>query len=292
MPGIKPGMTFLIWNRYLKGSCMPNPIDDICYELALANRIIAHEGVLDGFGHVSVRHPLKRDHYLLSRSRSPELVEPGDILELDIDSNVVTPGNILPYGECVIHGEIFRARPDVMAVVHHHSPAILPFCLTDLKLVPIMGLGSVMGAEVPSWDSADEFGDTPMVLTTNEQGASLARALGPHAMVLMRRHGATVVGASLKEVVFRSIMTHRNAELLLRALTAGNGKVTPLSAGEAKLAHDYSLQMRPLGRAWEYWVTRLTKAGELPPKTKTLVEKGSAKPGRKAKKKTKAARRR
>jgi ribulose-5-phosphate 4-epimerase/fuculose-1-phosphate aldolase len=268
---------------------VPSVIDDICYQLALANRIVAYEGVLDGFGHISVRHPEKPDHYLLSRSRSPELVEPGDILELDADSEVVTPGDILPYGECVIHGEIFRARPDVMAIVHHHSPAILPFCLTDLKLVPIMGLGSVMGEEVPSWDSADEFGDTPMVLTTIEHGASLARALGPHAMVLMRRHGATVVGASLKEVVFRSIMTHRNAELLLRALTVGNGKVTPLSAGEAKLAHDYSLQARPLGRAWEYWVTRLTKAGELPPKTKTLV---GAKAKGKAKAKKKTARRR
>jgi class II aldolase/adducin N-terminal domain-containing protein len=127
---------------------------------------------------------------------------------------------------------------------------------------------------VPSWDGHDEFGDTPMVLTTNAEGASLARALGPHSMVLMRRHGATVVGSSLKEVVFRSIMTHRNAELLLRALTVGNGKVTPLSAGEQKLSHDYSLQARPLGRAWEYWVTRLTKAGELPPRTKTLVGKG------------------
>jgi HCOMODA/2-hydroxy-3-carboxy-muconic semialdehyde decarboxylase len=208
----------------------------------------------------------------LSRSRSPELVEPGDILELNADSEVVTPGNILPYGECVIHGEIFRARPDVTAICHHHSQAILPFCLTDLPLVPINGLGSVMGERVPSWDSQDEFGDTPMVLTTIPQGASLARTLGPHAMVLMRRHGATVVGASLQEVVFRSIMTHRNAELLLRAHAVG--KVTPLTAGEARLAHHYSLQARPLGRAWEYWVTRLTKAGELPRRVRTLVGSG------------------
>jgi ribulose-5-phosphate 4-epimerase/fuculose-1-phosphate aldolase len=254
---------------------MPNAIDDLCYQLALANRIVAHEGVLDGFGHISVRHPDKPDHYLLSRSRSPELVEPGDILELDIDSNVVTPGNILPYGECVIHGEIFRARPDVMTIVHHHSPAIMPFCLTDLKLVPINSLGATMGDVVPSWDSAHEFGDTPMVLTTNEQGASLARALGPHWMVLMRRHGATVVGRSMKEAVFRSIMTHRNADLQLRAYAVAD--VTPLSPGETKLSHDYSLQERPLNRAWEYWVTRLTKAGELPPKTKTLVGKGAGK---------------
>ena len=265
---------------------MPNAIDDICYQLALANRIVAHEGVLDGFGHISVRHPEQPDHYLLSRSRSPELVEPGDILEFDLDSNLLTPGNILPYGECVIHGEIFRARPDVMAVCHHHSQAILPFCLTDLKLVPINSLGSVMGAVVPSWDSLDEFGDTPMVLTTNEQGASLARALGPHAMVLMRRHGATVVGASLKEVVFRSIMTHRNAELQLRAHLVG--KVTPLTKGEAKLSEDYTLRERPMGRAWEYWVTRLKKAGELPPRTRTRVG-GKARAGDKTKAAGKAA---
>jgi ribulose-5-phosphate 4-epimerase/fuculose-1-phosphate aldolase len=270
---------------------MPNVIDDLCYQLALANRMIAHEGVIDAFGHVSVRHPEKPDHYLLSRSRSPELVEPGDILELDADSEVVTPGDILPYGECVIHGEIFRARPDVMAIVHHHSPAILPFCLTDVKLVPINSLGATMGSEVPSWDSADEFGDTPMVLTTIEQGASLARALGPHAMVLMRRHGATVVGSSLKEVVFRSIVTHRNAELLLRALAVGNGKVSALSPGEQKLSHDYSLQERPLGRAWEYWETRLTKAGELPPRTKTLVGGKGGKAKKSAKKAKRGGRR-
>lgn len=268
---------------------MPNAIDDLCYQLALANRIVAHEGVLDGFGHISVRHPDKPGHYLLSRSRSPELVEPGDILELDIDSNVVTPGNILPYGECVIHGEIFRARPDVTTIVHHHSPALMPFCLTDVKLVPINSLGATMGEVVPSWDSAHEFGDTPMVLTTNEQGASLARALGPHWLVLMRRHGATVVGRSMKEAVFRSIMTYRNAELQLRAYTVAD--VTPLSPGETRLSHDYSLQERPLNCAWEYWVTRLTKAGELPPRTKTLVGgKGGGKTASKPKAAKKAKR--
>jgi HCOMODA/2-hydroxy-3-carboxy-muconic semialdehyde decarboxylase len=115
-----------------------------------------------------------------------------------------------------------------------------------------------------------------MVLTSNEEGASLARALGQNSMVLMRRHGVTVVGASLKEVVFRSIMGHRNAEHLLRAITVGNGKVTPLSEGEQKLSESYSLAARPLGRAWEYWETRLKKAGELPPRTKTLVGKSKA----------------
>ena len=243
---------------------MPSSSDEACYALALANRIVAHEGVLDGFGHISVRHPGNAGRYLLSRSRSPELVEPADILEFTLDSEKVTPGDILPYGECVIHGEIYKARPDVNAVCHHHSAAVLPFCVTGIELQPIMGLGATMGAKVPFWDSADEFGDTPMVLTTAAHGASLARTLGPHAMVLMRRHGATVVGASLQEVVFRSIHTHRNAELLLRARTLG--EVTPLSEGEAEMACAYSLRERPMGRAWEYWVTRLAKAGELPPK--------------------------
>jgi len=244
---------------------MPNAVEDACYALALANRIVAYEGVLDGFGHVSVRHPEKPDHYLLSRSRSPELVEPADILEFTLDSEKVTPGDVLPYGECVIHGEIFKARPDVKAICHHHSVAILPFCVTGKTLLPMNGLGSVMGATVPFWDSRDEFGDTPMVVTTAARGASLARALGPHAMVLMRRHGATVVGASLQEVVFRSIYSHRNAELQLRA--AALGEVAPLSEGEAAMACAYSLRERPMGRAWEYWVTRLTKAGELPPRS-------------------------
>src|ERR1044072_5788983 len=104
---------------------MPNVIDDLCYQLALANRMVAYEGVLDGFGHISVRHPEKPGHYLLSRSRSPELVEPGHTPELVACWEVLKAGNILPYGECVIHGEIFRAGPDVTAIVHHHSPAIL-----------------------------------------------------------------------------------------------------------------------------------------------------------------------
>jgi ribulose-5-phosphate 4-epimerase/fuculose-1-phosphate aldolase len=257
---------------------MPKAVDEACYTLSLANRIVAYEGVLDGFGHISVRHPGNPNHYLLARSRSPELIEPSDILEFTLDSNKVVPSDILPYGECVIHGEIYKLRPDVNAVCHHHSAAVLPFCVTGVDLVPIMGLGATMGATVPFWDSADEFGDTPMVLTTAAHGASLARTLGPHAMVLMRRHGATVVGKSLQEVVFRSIFSHRNAELLLRARAVG--PVTPLSKGEAAMACDYSLRERPMGRAWEYWITRLTKAGELPerPKAKRkAVKKRAAK---------------
>jgi HCOMODA/2-hydroxy-3-carboxy-muconic semialdehyde decarboxylase len=242
---------------------MPNALDQACYQLALANRIVAHEGVLDGFGHISIRHPDDPARYLLSRSRSPELVKPSDILEFSLDSKLLTPSSELPYGECVIHGCIYQLRPDVNAVCHHHSMAILPFCVTGVALRPLIGLGATMGGAVPFWDSRDEFGDTPMVVTTPEQGLSLARALGAHAMVLMRRHGATVVGATLQETVFRSIFSHRNAELQLRAQALG--EIAPLTQGEAALAESYSLRVRPMGRAWEYWTTRLAKAGELPP---------------------------
>jgi ribulose-5-phosphate 4-epimerase/fuculose-1-phosphate aldolase len=242
---------------------MPDALDQARYQLALANRIVAHEGVLDGFGHISIRHPDDPGRYFLARSRSPELIEPSDILEFSLDSKLITPTSELPYGECVIHGCIYQARPDIQAVCHHHSMAILPFCVTGATLQPLVGLGATMGAAVPLWDSRDEFGDTPMVVTTAEQGRSLARALGPNAMVLMRRHGATVVGATLQETVFRTIFSHRNAELQLRALALG--EITPLSPGEAALAEAYSLKARPMGRAWEYWTTRLAKAGELPP---------------------------
>lgn len=241
---------------------MPDDLQEACYQLAIANRIVAHEGVIDAFGHVSIRHPGDPSRYLLSRSRSPELVEPSDILEFTLDSKMITQTTEQPYGECVIHGSIYQLRPDVTAVCHHHSVAILPFCVTRATLKPLIGLGATMGGAVPVWDSRDEFGDTPMVVTTPEQGLSLARALGSHAMVLMRRHGATVVGASLQDTVFRTIYSHRNAELQLRA--ASLGEVEPLTPGEAEMAGAYSLRPRPMGRAWEYWTTRLAKAGELP----------------------------
>jgi len=244
---------------------MSHALDDARYLLALANRIVAHEGVLDGFGHISIRHPADPERYLLARSRSPELIEPSDILEFSLDSKLLTQTSHLPYGECVIHGCIYQARPDVNAVCHHHSASILPFCITGVALEPVNGLGATMGVTVPFWDSRDEFGDTPMVVTTQEQGQSLARALASHAMVLMRRHGATVVGATLQEAVFRTIFSHRSAELQLRA--AALGAVAPLTRGEAELAEAYSLRPRPMERAWEYWTTRLAKAGELPPQS-------------------------
>lgn len=237
---------------------MPNLLAEACYELALANRIIAHEGVLDGFGHVSMRHPTDPGRYLLARSRSPELIEPADIFEFTLDSEPVAAKGVTLYGERVIHGCIYQARPDVNAVCHHHSPSVLPFCITGIELVPVFHMGAVLGTAAPFWDSRDEFGDTNLLVRTPEEGASHARALGPHWMLLLRRHGASLAGKSVRECVFRSIYTTRNAELQLRAMAIGT--LGPLSAGEAEKCGGHNLGARGVERAWEYWVTRLQKA--------------------------------
>jgi HCOMODA/2-hydroxy-3-carboxy-muconic semialdehyde decarboxylase len=243
---------------------MPDALAQARHDLAVANRICAHEGIIDAFGHISVRHPKRPDRYLISRSRSPELVEPGDIYEFTLDSEPVKSlGKHQPYGELVIHGEIYKARPDVNAVAHHHGMAFLPFCNTGSELKPLYHMGAQIGQKVPFWDSRDEFGDTSLLVVKPEEGRSLAKTLGPHWLVLMRRHGVTVVARNLPELVFRTIYSYRNAELQLMIQAQGL-PLSPLTAGEAKLAWERNLQPRPQARAWEYWSTRLKKAGEYP----------------------------
>jgi ribulose-5-phosphate 4-epimerase/fuculose-1-phosphate aldolase len=249
----------------------------LLYELAMANRIVAHEGVLDAFGHVSIRHPSKPDRYFLSRSRSPELVEVADFYEYDLDSQPVVTPMLAMYSERVIHGEIYKARPDVMAVCHHHAPSILSYCITGERLVPVFHLGAVIG-HVPFWDQRDEFGDTNMLVQQPAEGASLARALGQHSLVLMRRHGATVASTSLRELVFRTIYGARNAEYQTQAKLVGT--ISPLSPGEVEKAGALPKQPNTVSRAWEYWATRLAKRGGMPPKVaakRATVKRASAK---------------
>lgn len=213
---------------------------DLLEDIVLASRILADQGVLDGFGHVSARNPAAADRFFLSRARAPELVERGDILEFDADSKPLAPTPHRIFAERVIHGAIYRARPDVTAVCHHHAPSMLPFCITGTALVPVFHLGATMGASVPVWDSQDEFGDTDLLVSTREQGQSLARALGEDWTVLMRRHGVTVAGRSVREVVFRAVYGARNAEILSRAVALG--EVKPLTPGERELAGEFNLE--------------------------------------------------
>ena len=241
---------------------MPVNLDDVRRELAIGNRIVANEGVLDAFGHVSMRHPDNPNRYFLSRSRSPQLVEPGDLIEYDLDSQPLKEPGTTQYSERVIHGEIYKARPDVMSVCHHHSPAFMPLLTTGSDYVPIFHLGAVGGFKPPFWDQYDEFGDTDMLVKKPAEGASLARALGKHDMVLMKRHGVTVVGASVKMCVFRSIYSSRNAEYQVNGMALG--KIDALRPGEIELAGKIASSTTGLDRAWEYWLQRLTRAGLLP----------------------------
>ena len=260
-------------DRTWENASVPNKLDEARDLLARANRMIANEGVLDAFGHVTMRHPTDPGRYLMSRSRGPELVQPEDIQEFTLDSQIVKPIEARLYGERVIHGEIYKARPEVMAVCHHHAASILPFCISGMELKPVYHLGATMGGTVPFWDSRDDFGDTTLIVAKPEEGASLARALGPNWIVLMRRHGATVVGTTLHELTFRTIYTARNAAMQIEA--HGLGHVSPLNAAETELAGEYNLRPGPVARAWEYWSVRLDKAegNWAAPKAKTAAPK-------------------
>ena len=240
---------------------MPNILFEARRELALANRIVANEGIIDAFGHVSMRHPDNPKRYFLSRSRAPELVTPEDFIEYDIESQPLRDPGVGQYSERVIHGEIYKARPEVNSVCHHHCPAFMPLLATGTDYMPIFHLGAVGGIRPPFWDQRDEFGDTNMLVVKPEEGASLARALGKHWMVLMMRHGVTVAGTSVRDCIFRSVFSARNAEYQVRAMTVGSNIAT-LSPGETKLAGQISAKTTGLTRSWEYWSMRVAnKAG-------------------------------
>jgi len=267
---------------------MADSLAAIREELSLANRILAHEGIVDAFGHISVRHPTDPGRFLISRHRAPELVAPEDILEYTLDTEPVHPTNVRHYGERVIHGCIYQARPDVMAVCHHHAPSVMPYAISRTPLVPVYHLGAGMGARVPFWDSRDDFGSTALVLVKPEEGRSLAKALGQAWVILMGRHGATVAGTSIRQTVFRTIFSCKNAELQTQARLLGN--VEPLDETEIELAAAYNLRPGPQERAWDYWAKRVrdaeaqVAAGTRSASARTAPKKAS-RPAKKAAKK-------
>jgi ribulose-5-phosphate 4-epimerase/fuculose-1-phosphate aldolase len=223
-------------------------------DLVIANRILAHEGVVDAYGHVSVRHPLYPERYLLSRSRSPELVEHADILEFDLDGNAVGADRRQPYFERFIHGAIYEARPDVHAVVHSHADEVLPFSITSMPLRPVILTASAIGAHIPVWDIRDHFGDTNLLVANMAQGRDLASCLGDDRVVLMRGHGFAAAGRSLPEVVKISVYMPRNAQILQDAMRLG--EVKGLSRGEIEIRSTVKPDAPDMRRAWEYWAMR------------------------------------
>jgi ribulose-5-phosphate 4-epimerase/fuculose-1-phosphate aldolase len=239
-------------------------------ELVTANRILAREGVVDSFGHVSIRHPEHPDRYLLSRARAPECIDAGDLMEFTLDGTPIAPGGRKPYAERFIHGAVYEARPEVRAVVHNHSPSVIPFGITATPLRPVMHMCASMGTHVPLWDSRTRFGDTNLLVTGMEMARDLAAALGQRSVALMRGHGCVVAGESLREVVFNSVYLELNANLQMKA--GSLGEITFLSDGEveAVLSTRSSFTFE---RAWEYWCRRASRPYDFRPMGGPLVDK-------------------
>ena len=224
---------------------------DALEELVLASHILADQGVVDGFGHVSIRHPVRPDIYLLSRSKAPEAVAPSDILEFSLDSQLLTPGEHQLFLERLIHGEIYAARPDVMAVVHSHSHSVVPLGVTRAEpLRSVCHMGGFLGVATPVFEIRDVRGpETDLLVRDRELGQALAASLGHHAAVLMRGHGVTVVGTTLRQAVFRSVYTEVNARLQTQAMQIG--PVTYLTQEEAREAA--ATNDGQVDRAWNLW---------------------------------------
>jgi ribulose-5-phosphate 4-epimerase/fuculose-1-phosphate aldolase len=219
-------------------------------ELVAGSRILAREGVLDGYGHISARSDKRPDRFVMSRSRAPALVTAADLMELDADSEPLPGDTRKGFIERYIHGEIYRTRPDVMAVVHSHSPSVIPFGVTRTKLRPIYHMGSFLWSGVPVWNIREVRKENDVLVRDRPLGQALASALGSCACVLMRGHGMTVVGESIREAVFRAIYTEMNARLQLQAQVL-EGPIEFLSEEEGKRAT--AANRGTLERPWELW---------------------------------------
>jgi ribulose-5-phosphate 4-epimerase/fuculose-1-phosphate aldolase len=239
-------------------------------ELVTANRILAREGVVDAFGHASIRHPAFPDRYILSRARAPECIDADDLMEFSLDGVAVDARGRKPYAERFIHGAVYEARPDVQAVVHNHSPTVIPFGITGTPLRPVMHMCASMGTQVPLWDSRTTFGDTNLLVTNMEMARDLAAALGSRSVALMRGHGCVVAGRSLREVVFNSVYLELNAQLQLKA--SALGAMTFLTDGEVE-AVLRSRASFTYERAWEYWCRRAGRAYDRRPLEGPLVDR-------------------
>ena len=219
-------------------------------DLVSANCILAGLAVLDGFGHVSARHPEHRDRYLLSRSLAPELVTRDDIMTFDLASAAQDGDTRTPYLERFIHGEIYARRPDVHAVVHSHSPSVVPFAASSVRLRPIYHMSGFLRAGAPVFEIRERFGVTDMLVRNAAQGGALAEVLADDAVILMRGHGFCAVGESLPVAVYRAVYTQFNAAVQQQAIVLG-GTITYLDPEEAALADETN--RRVISRPWDLW---------------------------------------
>ena len=218
-------------------------------KLALANRILYDQNVVDGFGHISVRHDKSPEHFLLSSNRAPGLVNASDILTYDFNGDLTEPSDKRSYLERFIHAEIYRARPDVMSVVHSHSQSVIPFGATGQRLRPIFHMSGFLGSGSALFEIRDTAGNTDMLIRDMGLGKALAQSLGQHNCVLMRGHGSTTVGSSIEVAVYRAIYAEINAKLQIQA--AALGPINFLTEEEAALAA--ATTEGQVVRAWDLW---------------------------------------
>ncbi len=224
-------------------------------DLVIASRTLAEHGVIDAYGHASARSEANPQRYLMARNLAPELVTEADILEYDLESNPIAAGGIAVYNERFIHGEIYKARPDVMAIVHNHSHAVVPFSCTGVALQPMFHMSAFIGLGVPGWDIRDARKGSDMLVRDAFLGQHLARALGKHPAVLMRGHGSTVVGENIQRAVGRSVYLDINARMQMDAIALANGERPIVFMDEAEVAANVSWQNYE--RAWDLWKRRV-----------------------------------
>src|SRR3984885_13646194 len=223
-------------------------------DIVIGSRVLADFGVLDGFGHVSARDPKNPDHFLMSRSLAPALVTADDIMEFDLDGNAVDARGRSVFLERFIHSEIYKARPDVMSVVHTHSAGVIPFSVSKVPLRAMFHNPSFLAAGVPVWDIRKDFGETNMLVSDPALGKSLAQTLGDKSVVLMRGHGDVTVGPSVKMAVFRAYYTDVNAKLQAQAMALG-GDVNYLTPGEGEKGDKVNFVV--IDRIWNLWKMRV-----------------------------------
>jgi HCOMODA/2-hydroxy-3-carboxy-muconic semialdehyde decarboxylase len=245
----------ILWAQAAIGPSAANDDPDPAQvaELVLANHILANEGVLDAYGHVSVRDDRNPNRFLLSRAVAAGTVTAADIIVYDLDSKPVKETGNAGFVERFIHGEIYKARPDVMAVVHSHSPEVIPFTVTSVPLRPMIHMAGFMPQFVPVFDNRPVAGMTDLLIRTPELGHALAEMLGNNPIILLRGHGDVVVGPSLHTVVGRAYYMTVDARTELQAILLGGGKVTYLAPEEAEKTAAHG----DFERAWEYWISKL-----------------------------------
>ena len=229
---------------------------DLIADLAAASRILAAQGIVDGFGHVSLRHPAATDRFLMARSLAPALVTPDDMIEYDLDSNAVNANGRSSFVERFIHGEIYKARHDIQSVVHSHSPSVIPFGLVGVPLQAMFHNAAFIAAGVPVFDIREKFGATDMLVSNREKGFALAAVMGEKDVVLMRAHGSVACGPTLQTAVFRAVYTEVNARIQHWTMALKDGAImAALDADEGRLAD--AINQTAGMRAWELWRNRV-----------------------------------